>query len=803
MNSKNILFLSIFLFFILSTNINCSTQGLNKIITSDEQKKLIETFEKTLSSKDFKKENFQSLLQSSVGYQILSGSSIWSKIQKEDLCQEIKTFFEDFSPNSEEQYESQKAIWTTLNSLQSGSIIYNELQCHTKKKNNKINKLSPAIKELLLKSINGKSSRNIYLGGQTFFELEKTKIFNEKETDEFRKATLKSFAKMLALLEEDDPEVEFSQYILELAVLVVENYDSETSYQALADDDNDIIDESDKTESESEDDEEEYESLEGYLEMTIEELLENVLELIPDVANLLVENDGQVTQSFFNDESGKPDLEITSRVLRTFVKLKKLSIKLNKDEEEEEEDEDEDEDGDDEEIFTEEDLIGLAEFLFSRKSTQDISAAYNVITGLKSLDEDRVFKKLICITADKEELSIKQKSKKNAMNLLVSDLFGKALPADNIEVFLSRFSPVSKPEQSLTSHFLINQDRKSGQYAADLLAYRPSIGFYNLEVRVSYKPPKAGTANKKLRPFKPVDVTILTKIVGPVKVSDLEIVVKQPKSQGGSVLTRNKIKYPETLNSAKKDIVVNRDNVLSISFRVIAGQPSKSSKKQKAGFQQSINNLIETHQAMIKITDLETGIERYFLAIQKTKKYQCTIDINSNDGNMDFSSGKYNLELIIGNFFFEKSIQWNFSQIKINFGDLSEGEQKILDLSIENQKIHPDFLIKDEIKHIFNPDPKRPPKVVSNAFTGIMLIPFLLLIILLYIVGFNLKSFPSLKNPIAVITNLTFIASLAFIVLLFLAYFFKLTMFKTLFYLLIISVISSVSGYFTLRNLDK
>ncbi|KAJ3439951.1 ribophorin ii [Anaeramoeba flamelloides] len=794
MNTKNILFICIFLFFILSTNINCSTQGLNKIITRGEQKKLMETFEKTIASKNYKKENFQSLLQASVGYQFLSGSSIWSKVQKEDLCQEIKTFFEDVSLNTDEQYESQTTIWNTLNSLQSGSIIYNELQCHSKKKDNKISKLSPAIKELLLKSINGKSSRNIYLSGQTFFELEKTKIFNEKETSKFRKVILRSFGKMLALLEEDDPEVEFSQYVLELAVLVVENYDSETSYQELADDDDDDDTIIEKAESEDDDDEEEYESLEGYLEMSIEELLENVIELIADVANLLVENDGQIQQSFFNDESGKPDLEITSRVLRTFAKLKKLSINLN---------DDDDDDDDDEEIFSEEDLIGLAEFLFSRKSTQDISAAYNVITGLKSLDEDRVFKKLICITADNEELSIKQKGKQNAMKLLVSDLFGNALPDDSIEVFLFRLSPVSKPEKSLTSHFLLSQDPKSKKYVADLLAYKPSIGFYNLEVRVSHKSSKDGKSNKKLRPFNTADVTILTKIVGPVKVSDLEIVVKQPKSQGGSVLSHNKIKYPETSDSAKKDIVVKRDNVLSISFRVTAGQPSKASKKQKTGFQQNINNLIETHQAMVKITDLETGIERYFLAMQKTKKYQCTIDINSNDGNMDFSSGKYNLELIIGNFFFEKSILWNFANINIDFGDLSEGEQTILDLSIENQKIHPDFLIKDEIKHIFNPDPKRPPKVVSNAFTGIMLIPFVLLIVLLYIVGFNLKSFPSLKNPIALITNLIFIATLGLLVLLFLAYFFKLTMFKTLFYLLIVGAISSVSGYFTLRNLDK
>jgi len=137
------------------------------------------------------------------------------------------------------------------------------------------------------------------------------------------------------------------------------------------------------------------------------------------------------------------------------------------------------------------------------------------------------------------------------------------------------------------------------------------------------------------------------------------------------------------------------------------------------------------------------------------------------------------MDLIVGDAVIENPISWNVADVQLTFHDdpiVSTGNQYL-------------YSKKPEIKHMFREPEKRPPVTVSNLFTGLVLVPILILFILWLKIGANISNFPFSLSAIG------FHAGLVAIFGLYLCYFLHLTMFQTLRYLGLIGIPTFIFGH--------
>ena len=88
-------------------------------------------------------------------------------------------------------------------------------------------------------------------------------------------------------------------------------------------------------------------------------------------------------------------------------------------------------------------------------------------------------------------------------------------------------------------------------------------------------------------------------------------------------------------------------------------------------------------------------------------------------------SGKYEIHLIFGDAIISNSGSWHLADLELSFpGDVA------LDVkpNVDGLRTHIVGGVKPEIKHTFRQPEKRPPAVISNAFTVICLAPFLVML---------------------------------------------------------------------------
>lgn len=140
------------------------------------------------------------------------------------------------------------------------------------------------------------------------------------------------------------------------------------------------------------------------------------------------------------------------------------------------------------------------------------------------------------------------------------------------------------------------------------------------------------------------------------------------------------------------------------------------------------------------------------------------------------------MELIIGDAVMSNPLKWNLGVIEVK---LPAAESKSL----------PTKGPKPEIEHMFRPAEKRPPQVVSLLFTGLAAAPMLLLFILWFKIGLNLKNFT--------LTALPFHLGLAAILGLYVLFWLRLDMFTTAGWLIPIGGFTFLAGNKLLRKIAK
>uniref|UniRef100_A0A7N0UIG7 Ribophorin II C-terminal domain-containing protein n=1 Tax=Kalanchoe fedtschenkoi TaxID=63787 RepID=A0A7N0UIG7_KALFE len=106
---------------------------------------------------------------------------------------------------------------------------------------------------------------------------------------------------------------------------------------------------------------------------------------------------------------------------------------------------------------------------------------------------------------------------------------------------------------------------------------------------------------------------------------------------------------------------------------------------------------------------------------------------------------------------------------------------------------------KAEISHIFRAPDKRPPKELSLIFLGLTFLPLLVFLIGLFLLGVNLKNFPTSPAPAAF--AVLFHGGVAAVLILYALFWLKLDLFTTLKTLGFLGVFLLFAGHMILSHL--
>lgn len=231
------------------------------------------------------------------------------------------------------------------------------------------------------------------------------------------------------------------------------------------------------------------------------------------------------------------------------------------------------------------------------------------------------------------------------------------------------------------------------------------------------------------------------------------------------------LEYP---NSSKETLEADQHSKLVMKFTLLNRDTRKA---------------VRVHQAFVRLV---LGIhEIFFVATADKNTLQYTFELDMATAAVDFAglSGSYSIALIIGDFALENSFSWDIGTVNLAFpGKSTDSAQE------EDYTYKP----KPPIEHMFRPDEKLPPKVISSTFTVLVLSPLAILLVLWVAIGVNVSGFTT-----GGIWALIFHIGLAGIFVVYYLFWVQLNMFDTLKFLTLISIPTFLAGNRMLKRIAQ
>lgn len=268
-----------------------------------------------------------------------------------------------------------------------------------------------------------------------------------------------------------------------------------------------------------------------------------------------------------------------------------------------------------------------------------------------------------------------------------------------------------------------------------------------------------------------------------IKLGNLDIAIGDRDAQLSNLATKT-LTHPKTL-----DEVLEADDTqkLVMKFRITDSKDGSD---------------VVPHQVFTIFKNRETSQEVVFVVEPeevpqlegggstgsggKITVFKFDLNLGARSKDFDSTSGLYDVSLVIGDASISNNILWKVASIKLSFTSIVKPGS--IWFGATWTKVH--YGPKPEITHLFRSPEKRPPTVVSDTFTFLVIVPpFFLLAILWARIGINLNGFkPSLSG-------LIFFSSLGAIFTLYFLFWLRLDMFTTLKYLSGLGIIAFLSGH--------
>ncbi|XP_014676085.1 PREDICTED: dolichyl-diphosphooligosaccharide--protein glycosyltransferase subunit 2-like [Priapulus caudatus] len=393
----------------------------------------------------------------------------------------------------------------------------------------------------------------------------------------------------------------------------------------------------------------------------------------------------------------------------------------------------------------------FANYFVHRKHTANYRSAYLVLRALKTFTNNKFHIPIAVTMAGQTAVSLESPTVTVQVSNLLGESLGKlnvvaekATRLDDSAVVLSKrpLKPVPGGDQTLYEFNLMTEAK-------------PSRGFYEIAIDVT-----SGDVNEK-RLLSTSDALVSVKVTTAVMVADAEVsLVDRDQSTAPK---GNKVNYP-----SKVATVMEADYHQKLLMKFML--------KDKL-----TQEVMKVHQAFVMFTNKNTKQEIIYVAEPDTKDvYKFDLDVAGKAAEFSGVSGQYLMSLIIGDAVITNPFTWNIAEVKLKF---PEGLGKDNDDGTASP-----YAVKPEIKHQFREPEKRPPSIISNAFTALVLVPVLVLLIMWFKIGVNMGNFPFSPSALGFHLGLTCIFGLYYY------FWIQLNMFDTMKYLTIVGGITFFFG---------
>uniref|UniRef100_A0A672RSE9 Dolichyl-diphosphooligosaccharide--protein glycosyltransferase subunit 2 n=1 Tax=Sinocyclocheilus grahami TaxID=75366 RepID=A0A672RSE9_SINGR len=375
----------------------------------------------------------------------------------------------------------------------------------------------------------------------------------------------------------------------------------------------------------------------------------------------------------------------------------------------------------------EDQVIQLVNSIFSKKSWDSLSEAFSVASAAESLSNNRFHVPVIVSAQGPAAISHSQPF----LRLQVTDVLCQPLSSASVLV-------ESASTSSSKSAILSQAPFTLREYVFELnfMASQPASGYYQFSVAI------AGDSR-----FVANHVELKVKVSTRVAINNMDLSVVDKDQSTGPKTTR--VEYP---TKAKAPFMADSHQNFAMAFQLV---------DETTGVE------LTPHQTFVRLHNQKTGQEVVFVAEPDSKNlYKFELDTTERKTEFDSISGTYALYLMMGDLFSLENYEEAPSTI----------QAKTL------------YTPKPEIQHLFREPEKKPPTVVSNAFTALVLSPFLLLLILWVKLGANISNFT--LSPSTFLFHIGHAAMLGLMYV----YWTHLNMFQTMKYLAIIGSLTFLAG---------
>ncbi|XP_029195698.2 dolichyl-diphosphooligosaccharide--protein glycosyltransferase subunit 2-like isoform X1 [Acropora muricata] len=412
--------------------------------------------------------------------------------------------------------------------------------------------------------------------------------------------------------------------------------------------------------------------------------------------------------------------------------------------------------------ITEEQVIKFANYLLTRKHVQSVKETATLFLALDKLGNNPFHVPVVVQLYGAPVVSDDQKLVKVRVTNVLDKPFGKmtvtATSAEDSEgttVLSNKVLTAGADDDFI----VIESDLGRGMFAAhsyelNFMTSKPGPGVYSISFSV--KPHKE---DKRLIGTSSGQVKV--KVVTKVSVEDVELSVLD-KEQNIKSKTMS-VKYPTAIST-----VIDADYHQKVVMKF-------SLKSESSG------DLFTPHQAFVRLTNEKTKQEIFFVTEpEPSKVFKFDLDVGATAKDSFGSlSGKYKMELIVGDAVIQNPFEWNIGVLSLTFA------QEAAKPSKDKESM---YSSRPEIEHMFRVPEKRPPKAVSTAFTVLIFVPLVIMLVVWMKLGANISNFPFSLGGII------FHLGLGAILALYVGFFISLNMFSTLKILALIGGLTFLGG---------
>ncbi|KRY57029.1 Dolichyl-diphosphooligosaccharide--protein glycosyltransferase subunit 2 [Trichinella britovi] len=424
-------------------------------------------------------------------------------------------------------------------------------------------------------------------------------------------------------------------------------------------------------------------------------------------------------------------------------------------------------------VLKKEQILKFANYLISRRRIYHPRVTSLIFSALHDMTDDKVANlpknsvPLAILLEHKGSLDeVKSSIRVNLdsciriIRFMVTDIFGHIVPTDR--VIADKIVHTSSDEVVINSKPFSRTSAKGNDiYELKFFDQKRKAGFYECFVSV-------GATNSKYMPI--VQEAIVIKVSREILISGLNLAVHESE------------RFP--LDGKTESMKINEKKLMQLSaddnqkLAVIFVISDKLTKESILVDQAYLQFEEQNTKSTIIVPVANDG---------NANLYKADIDFKQMAKDYEFTSGMYEISLIVGDDVIMNSVILKLALLNLQLPAVVEHARKSV-------LVATDYKMKPEILHSFRPPEKRPPKFISDIFSVAVVIPFFLLLCIWFYLGANIWAIP--LSPVMIV----FHAGLGGIFWLYYQFWIHLNMFETLKYLGILGTITFLSGISVLRK---